>query len=70
MFRILRNAWFDSGFMLMRQITEALVWKLLPRRRRRQWHVLCRFVGGYILRCVLSGWQPHDARHHGRCGPD
>ena len=48
------NAWFDSGFMLMRQITEALVWKLLFRRRHRQWHVLCRFVGGSISRAVFS----------------
>ena len=24
---LLRNAWFDSGFMLKRQTTEALVWK-------------------------------------------
>ena len=29
-----RYAWFDSGFMLMRQIMEALVWK-----RHWQWYV-------------------------------
>ena len=34
-----RNAWFDSGIMLVRQTTEFLVWKWPFRRRHWQWHV-------------------------------
>ena len=50
MFRILRNAWFDSGFMLMRQTTEALVRR--SRRRHWQWHVQGWFAG-YVAPLVV-----------------
>ena len=54
-FCILRNAWFFSGFMLMRQITEALVLKwLLSPTTTGSGICFAGFFGEDISRAVFS----------------